>query len=159
MDIAAERRARVRLRRRAHYPASGAAARKLAMARHKRLHRRQINALIFADQPPFLTAAKRRAALAALQGNIITHRVRRLTKRAEMALVARLAPARLRILPALLAVKRGRQRRSMRRLLRALQLQNQINQLILAQPLQISAFHASMDSGIRTFGKGWVITS
>jgi hypothetical protein len=45
----------------------------------------------------------------------------------------------------------------LRRLLRALQLQQQINQLILAQPLQISAFHGGMDSGFRAFGNGWVI--
>jgi hypothetical protein len=128
------------------------------MARHKRPHRRQVNALIFADQPPFLKPAKRRAALVALQRNMIAHRVRRLAKRAEMPLVAGLAAARLRILPPLLAVKRRRQRLSLRRLLRALQLQNQINQLILAQPLQIRAFHAGMDSGLCAFGKGRVIT-
>ena len=38
--------------------------------------------------------------------------------------------------------------------IRSLQLDHQLNQLVLAQPLQISAIHALMDSEIGLPGKG-----
>ena len=50
-------------------------------------------------------------------------------------------------------VGRRRLRRSARRLVRSLKLHHQLNQLVLAQPLQISAIHAHMDSEIGVPGK------
>jgi hypothetical protein len=51
-------------------------------------------------------------------------------------------PARTRVLAPLLLVGGRRLRRIARRLVRSLKLDHQLNQLVLAQPLQISAFHA-----------------
>jgi hypothetical protein len=50
-----------------------------------------------------------------------------------------------------------------RSLLRPLEPQNQLDQLLFAEPLQITPFHSPMDSDIYNAGKGaenwgWVIT-
>ena len=65
-----------------------------------------------------------------------------------------LGPARTGILAFLLLVGGRRFRRIARRLLRSLKLHYQLNQLVLAQALQISAIHARMDSEIVLPGKG-----
>src|ERR1019366_10547448 len=69
-------------------------------------------------------------------------------------LMPALRPARTGALAFLFLVCGRRLGRSPRRFIRSLQLQNQINQLVLAQALQISPFHARMDSEIALHGKG-----
>ena len=65
-----------------------------------------------------------------------------------------LRPARARVLALLFLVGGRRFRRIARRLLRSLKLDHQLNQLVLAQALQISAIHARIDSEIALPGKG-----
>src|SRR5664279_2350437 len=69
-------------------------------------------------------------------------------------LVPRLRPARTSVLALLFLVRGRRLGRSPRRFIRPLKLQHQINQLVLAQMLQISPIHRRMDSEIATRGKG-----
>src|SRR5665647_1404410 len=58
------------------------------------------------------------------------------------------------VLPPFLPVRRGRLRRSPRRLVRPLELENQLDQLLTAHALQISPIHPDMDSEIANQGKG-----
>ncbi len=86
---------------------------------------------------------------------------------AAVALVARLGPAGLGLITPLLAVRRGRLRRSARRLLRALQPQHQLDQLLAAQPLKIASAHPARESakpdprkGVGNYaGWGWYYLS
>jgi len=63
-----------------------------------------------------------------------------------VAFVPRLGPARLRSLPLLLAILRRRLGGGARCLARALQLQHQFDQLVLAQTLKIRTAHADTES-------------
>src|ERR1035438_32852 len=65
-----------------------------------------------------------------------------------------LRPSRTGVLAFLFVVGGRRLRRSPRRFVRSLKLDHQLNQLVLAQALQISAIHAHMDSEIGLPGKG-----
>ena len=65
-----------------------------------------------------------------------------------------LRPARTGVLAFLFLVGGRRLRRIARRLIRSLKLDHQLNQLVLAQALQISPFHEDMDSEIGLPGKG-----
>src|SRR5271157_1366896 len=65
-----------------------------------------------------------------------------------------LRPSRTGVLAFLFLVGGRRLRRSPRRFVRSLKLDHQLNQLVLAQALQISAIHAHMDSEIALRGKG-----
>ena len=69
-------------------------------------------------------------------------------------LMPRLRPARTGVFALLFLVGGGRFRRIARRFIRSLKLDHQLNQLVLAQALQISAIHARMDSEIALPGKG-----
>ncbi len=69
-------------------------------------------------------------------------------------LMAGLRPARTGVLAFLFLVRRRRLGRSTRRFVRSLKLDQQLNQLVLAQALQISPIHAHMDSEIALRGKG-----
>ena len=60
-------------------------------------------------------------------------------------LMSGIRPARTGVLALLFLVGGRRLRRIARRLVRSLKLDHQLNQLVLAQPLQISAIHAHMD--------------
>src|SRR3974390_1105498 len=72
--------------------------------------------------------------------------------------IVRLMPglrtARTGVLAFLFLVGGRRLRRIARRLVRSLKLDHQLNQLVLAQALQITAIHAHMDSEIALPGKG-----
>ena len=65
-----------------------------------------------------------------------------------------LRPARTGVLAFLFLVGGWRLGRSPRRFVRSLKLDHQLNQLVLAQALQISPFHEDMDSEIGLPGKG-----
>src|ERR1019366_77508 len=65
-----------------------------------------------------------------------------------------LRPSRTGVLAFLFLVGGRRLRRSPRRFVRSLKLDHQLNQLVLAQALQISPIHAHMDSEIALRGKG-----
>src|ERR1700710_1273472 len=71
-----------------------------------------------------------------------------------MRLMAGLRSARTRILPCFLFVGRGRLRRRARVLRGALEPKHQFDQLLLAEPLQITPIHPAMDSEIASLGKG-----
>src|SRR3954453_8425346 len=63
-----------------------------------------------------------------------------------MPFVARLGAAGFRLLPLLLAIRRGRLRGGARRLLRTLQTQHQLDQLCLAQTLKLATTHPALQS-------------
>ena len=71
-----------------------------------------------------------------------------------MRLVSGLRPARARILTFLLLVRRRRLGRCAGVLRRPLKPKHQLDQLLLAQLLQIGPIHPHMDSEIETRGKG-----
>src|SRR5208337_3854174 len=73
---------------------------------------------------------------------------------AIVRLMPGLRPAGTGVLAFLFLVGGRRLRRIARRLVRSLKLDHQLNQLVLAQPLQISAIHAHMDSEFALPGKG-----
>ena len=71
-----------------------------------------------------------------------------------VGLMPGLRPSRTGVLAFLFLVGGRRLRRSPRRFVRSLKLDHQLNQLVLAQALQISAIHAHMDLEIGLPGKG-----
>ena len=88
-----------------------------------------------------------------LRGN--DPRSRRSVVRADIArLMPGLRPARTGVLAFLFLVGGRRLRRVARRLIRLLKLDHRLNQLVLAQALQISPFHEDMDLEIGLPGKG-----
>ena len=111
-----------------------------SVANDMRFERRDLDFVVFADQR-HVAVAQRAAAPFAIGRPVVTNFVGIFGKTAVMWLVPGLRPARTGVLALLLLIRRWRLRRSARRFLRSLQPQNQINQLVLAQPLQISPVH------------------
>src|ERR1019366_1509775 len=66
----------------------------------------------------------------------------------------RLRPARTRVLALFFLVRRRRLRRGARVLIGPLKPEHQLDQLVFAELLQISAIHSPMDSEIAPRGKG-----
>ncbi|GJE58200.1 hypothetical protein MPOCJGCO_0279 [Methylobacterium trifolii] len=160
MQPRAERRAPRRLRhrhrhRRKHLRSAGRAAHgQPPMLRHDRHHLRQFDPLGHADdlgrKIPVQVAVAARAAV----GTMIDHRVGIVAHRAAVALVPRLGPAGLGLLAPLFAVRRRWIGRSARSLLRALQPQHQLDQLLAPQPLKIASAHLTTESAKSTSRKG-----
>ena len=101
---------------------------------------------------------ERPAATPAHDRLVVAKRVGIIRQPPSMRLMPGLRATGTGILPRFLPVRRGRLRRRPRCLIRPLQPHHQLNQLILAQTLQITAIHGHMDSEIGDRGKGWVIT-
>ncbi len=110
------------------------------------LHLRQLDPLVHADRLGRQIGRQRQTAVRARCRAVVDDRVGILGEDAAVALVAGLRPAGAGLLAPLLAVGRGRLGRRARRLGRALQLQHQLDQLVLAQTLEITAAHATRES-------------
>jgi len=123
------------------------------MADDMGFNRRDLDLVIFADQVHRRIGLQGAAATLANRGFIVTILIRVLAQRAYMRLVANLGAARPGIVALFLLVRRRRFGRIARILLGTLQAQHQIDQIFLAQPLQIAPVHARMDSDILRRGK------
>jgi hypothetical protein len=77
----------------------------------------------------------------------------------RMAFVSGLGAAGLGLLAPLFSIRRWRFGRRARSLVRTLKPKHQLDQIVLAQPLQIIAIHPNLESATRPTRKGWVITS
>ena len=110
--------------------------------------------LLFADQLHIGVRRKSPSALRAAGWFVIAEFVGIVGQPTIVRLMPGLRPARTGVLALGLLVCGRRLGRSPRRFIRSLQLQHKINQLVLAQALQISPFHARMDSEIALRGKG-----
>jgi hypothetical protein len=85
--------------------------------------------------------------------SVVAERVGIVGQPTIVRLMPGLRPARTRVLAFLFFVGGRRLRRITRRFGRSLKLDHQLNQLVLAQALQISAIHEDMDSEIGLPGK------
>jgi len=121
---------------------------------HIGFDRRDLDLVVFADQVLLGVRRKSFAALLANARHVVEKFVGIVRKPPVVRLMSSLRPARTRILALLLLVRRRRLGRRARILVRPLQTQHQLDQLLFAQLLQITAVHAAMDSDIAPPRKG-----
>ncbi len=114
------------------------------------LHLRQFDLLVHADRLGRQIRRQRQPAVRAGGRAVVDDRVGIIGDDAAVALVAGLRAAGAGLLAPLLAIGRGRLGRRARRLGRALQLQHQLDQFVLAQALKITAAHATTESAFIT---------
>jgi len=149
------RRRRNRRRRRfRRYPAMRAAAGEATVADHIGFDRRDLDLVVFANQVPLGVRRKSFAALFANARHVVAKFVGIIRQPPVVRFMSRLRPARSSVLALLLLVRRRRLGRRARILVRPLEKQHQLDQLLFAQVLQITAVHRPMDSDIAPPGKG-----
>ena len=149
------RRRRHRRRRRFHRSAAmRASAGEPPMADDIGLDRRDLDLVVFADQFPLGVRRNRPAARFANARRVVAEFIGIVRKPTVVRLMPGLGPARTGVLALFLLVGRRRLRRRARVLLRALEPEHQLDQLLLAEPLQITPIHAAMDLEIALPGKG-----
>ena len=119
-----------------------------------RSDRRQVERFILGDDTAQHTGGERLTAVAASSGAMRDGLVRMLGEGSEMAFVTRLGPTGLGCRALGLAVGRRRLRGRPRRLRRALKLQHQLHQLVLAELLEVIAIHSKRESRFATRRKG-----
>lgn len=85
---------------------------------------------------------------------MLHHLIRIRRQRPLVALMPGLGPAGTRLLPPLLAIRGRRLGRGARSLLGPVQAQHQLDQLLLAQALQVTAAHPDRESAKPSDGKG-----
>src|SRR3984957_19360894 len=110
--------------------------------------------VIFADQFPRGVRRESSAALLAYARRGVAKLIGIVRKPTVVRLMPQLRPAGPRVLALFLFVRRGRLRRRARILIGSLKLEHQLDQLLFAQVLQISAVHRPKDSEIDAHGKG-----
>lgn len=154
LNVRPERRPRGERRRFRPYSASRAGAGQASMAGDDRPDRRQIHIVASPDHLAGRIRRKRMAAGHAALRTVLDHLVGLSRQHPEVALVARPGASRLRGGAPFLAIGRRRFGRRPRRLRRPLQLQNKLNQLVLAQVLKFIAIHSKGESRWRSRGKG-----
>ena len=140
---------RTRSRRPLHHglrAAAGAVHRQASMLLDARLHRRDVDFLVHADDRGRQIRRQRQAAVGATGRTVIDDGIGIGRKHALVPFVARLRPARAGLFAPLLAIRRGRLGRGARRFRRPLKLQHQFDQFRLAQPFEILATHAAKES-------------
>ena len=120
------------------------------MPAHEGAHRRNLDLVIFADQLGRRSIREGATTMFALCRDVVADLVGICGKRPPMALVAGLRSARPGVLPPLLAIRRRRPGRSARRLLRPLQPQHQIDQLLFGKALQLVPIHRILESSNRS---------
>ena len=130
-------------------PASRAHHAETPVLLDERLHLRQFDPLVNADRLGRQIGRQRQTAVRAVGGEVVDDRVRLLGDDAAVALVAGLRASGAGLLALLLAIGGWRLGRRARRLGRALQLQHQLDQLVLAQTLEITTAHAATESAFR----------
>src|SRR6202046_913623 len=119
-----------------------------------RFDRRNLDFVIFADQFPRGVRRESSAALLAYARRGVAKLIGIVRKPTGVRLMPQLRPAGARGLALFLFVRRGRLRRRARILIGSLKLEHQLDQLLFAQVLQISAVHRPKDSEIDAHGKG-----
>ena len=135
-------------------PATPASAGEATVADDIRLDRRDFDLVVFADQ--VLPGVRRESQAAPLANarHVIAKFVRIVRQPTVVRLMPEFRSARTRILALLLLVRRRRLGRRARSLVGPLEPQHQLDQLLFAQLLQITAVHRAMDSEIAPHGKG-----
>ena len=118
------------------------------------LDRRDLDLVVFADQLRAGSRAKQPAARLANARRVVSKLVGIVRQPPVMRLMAGLRPAGTRVLPLFLLVRRRRLGRRARILIGTLKPKHQLDQLLLAEPLQITSVHPGMDSEIPARGKG-----
>ena len=134
-----------------------AAAREAPMTHDIGFDRRYLDLVVFTDQFKRLVVRKHAAALFANIGLMVVKRVGTVGEQAAVRLVPGLCPARTRVVALLFLVRRRGLGRGTRSLIRPLKPKHQLNQLLLAELLQITAIHPLIDSDIASRRKPWVI--
>ena len=119
-----------------------------------RFDRRNLDFVLFADQFPRGVRRESSAALLAYARRVVAKLIGIVRKPTVVRLMPQLRPAGPRVLALFLFVRRGRLRRRARILIGSLKLEHQLDQLLFAQVLQISAVHRPKDSEIDAHGKG-----
>jgi hypothetical protein len=109
-------------------------------------HLRQLDPLGHADDLGEKIPVQGAAAARAAVGTMLDHHIGVLAHHPAVALVTGLGAAGLGLLAPLLAVCRRRLRRRARGLVRPLQPQHQLNQLLTTQTLKIAATHLTRES-------------
>src|SRR5450755_1991426 len=129
-----------------------------AMPPNERLNGGKLDLVIFADQFTLGVSSKRPKAIGTMQRLMILNGIGRFAQFTRMAFVSGLGAAGLGLLAPLFSIRRWRFGRRARSLVRTLKPKHQLDQIVLAQPLQIIAIHPNLESATRPTRKGWVIT-
>ena len=124
------------------------------MAHDIGLDRRYLDLVVFPDQFHLGVGRHRPAAELAMSWPVVVELIGIVRQPTIVRFMPGLRPARTRVLALGFLVGGRRLRRIARRFIRSLKLDHQLNQLVLAQALQISAIHAHMDSEIVTPWQG-----
>ena len=156
MDARPERRRRRHRGRRSFRldAAMPASAGEPTVADYIGLDRRDLDLVVLTDQFPPGVGRERTAARLANARNVVAKLIGIVRQPTVVRFMSRLRPARTGILTLLLLVRRRRLGRRARRLVRPLKPEHQLNQLLFAELLQITAIHAAMDSEIAPPRKG-----
>ena len=134
--------------------AARAPARVAAMAYDIGFDRRYLDLVAFADQLARVVTRKGAPAILASCRHVVAKRIGIVRQPPVVRLVTELGAAGPRILALLLLVRRRRLGRRARILVGTLKPKHQLDQLLLAELLQISPVHPRMDSEISPRGKG-----
>src|ERR1035438_2166335 len=129
------------------------------MPPNERLNGGKLDLVIFADQFTLGVSSKRPKAIGTMRRLMILNGIGRFAQFTRMAFVSGLGAAGLGLLAPLFSIRRWRFGRRARSLVRTLKPKHQLDQIVLAQPLQIIAIHPNLESATRPTRKGWVITS
>jgi hypothetical protein len=129
-----------------------------AMPPNERLNGGKLDLVIFADQFTLGVSSKRPKAIGTMRRLMILNGIGRFAQFTRMAFVSGLGAAGLGLLAPLFSIRRWRFGRRARSLVRTLKPKHQLDQIVLAQPLQIIAIHPNLESATRPTRKGWVIT-
>src|SRR5450631_2915527 len=130
-----------------------------AMPPNERLNGGKLDLVIFADQFTLGVGSKRPEAIGTMRRLMILNGIGRFAQFTRMAFVSGLGAAGLGLLAPLFSIRRWRFGRRARSLVRTLKPKHQLDQIVLAQPLQIIAIHPNLESATRPMRKGWVITA
>src|ERR1700692_4714965 len=130
-----------------------------AMPPNERLNGGKLDLVIFADQFTLGVSSKRPKAIETMRRLMILNGIGRFAQFTRMAFVSGLGAAGLGLLAPLFSIRRWRFGRRARGLVRTLKPKHQLDQIVLAQPLQIIAIHPNLESATRPMRKGWVITT
>ena len=130
-----------------------AAAGHPAVLPHKRLDLGQVDLVIFPDHLGRRILDKWQAAMLAMRRAMVFVCIGRFGQRTSVPFMPRLGTTRPRTVSLRLPVRQRRLRRRSQRLARALQTQQQVDQLRLRKPLEFLAIHEQCESRQPTLGK------
>ena len=120
-----------------------------AMLPNERLNGGKLDLVIFADQFTLGVSSKRPKAIGTMWRLMILNGIGRFAQFTRMAFVSGLG-----LLAPLFSIRRWRFGRRARSLVRTLKPKHQLDQIVLAQTLQIIAIHPNLESATRPTRKG-----